>query len=250
MKVIVLVEDTQESSQVDAAFGLSLYIEYDGTKILYDLGPDRTFIENAKKLNVAIDEVDYVVLSHGHLDHTGGLNYLKDKPVYIQTGASEVLSSRHRDISMPDYDCIRVDKEATIESNIHLLTNQSKFGFVPDNDHLFRNDCLDDFSHELMLVIELPSSLVLFSGCSHQGISNMIYTAENKFSKPVSHAFGGMHLKDYEETYEFEGLKDELLRMSTIFYTGHCTGRYAYRYLQKHLKGRLHRLSSGKEFIF
>lgn len=59
--------------------GLSLYIETDGFNILFDTGQSGNFIENAEKLNVNLNTVDYVVLSHGHYDHTGGFTKLVKK---------------------------------------------------------------------------------------------------------------------------------------------------------------------------
>src|SRR6056297_679435 len=56
--------------------GLSYYIKENGTTILFDVGYSDIFIQNADRLNIDLNEVDYIVLSHGHLDHTGGLDPL------------------------------------------------------------------------------------------------------------------------------------------------------------------------------
>ena len=73
MKIIALVENTTASAEYRCKHGLSLYIETEKHKILFDLGSDRLFAENAKKLNIDITEIDTVVISHGHKDHGGAL---------------------------------------------------------------------------------------------------------------------------------------------------------------------------------
>jgi 7,8-dihydropterin-6-yl-methyl-4-(beta-D-ribofuranosyl)aminobenzene 5'-phosphate synthase len=76
LKLTVLV-DNNTLTQIDADFrgepGLSFYIECDHKKILFDTGYSDLFIENAHKINITLQDIDYIVLSHGHLDHTWGL---------------------------------------------------------------------------------------------------------------------------------------------------------------------------------
>ena len=72
MKIITLMEN-QACGGLCAARGLSQYIETPKHKIVFDMGPDGGFIQNAKKLGVDLAAVDVAVLSHGHSDHGGGL---------------------------------------------------------------------------------------------------------------------------------------------------------------------------------
>jgi 7,8-dihydropterin-6-yl-methyl-4-(beta-D-ribofuranosyl)aminobenzene 5'-phosphate synthase len=73
MLIKVLVENTAVSGEFGSEHGLSLYIEANGKKILFDTGRGELFLANATKLNVDIASVDYAVLSHAHHDHSGGL---------------------------------------------------------------------------------------------------------------------------------------------------------------------------------
>ena len=72
MKIITLMEN-EACGGLCAARVLSQYIETPKHKILFDMGPDSAFIENAEKLGVDLAAVDVAVLSHGHSDHGGGL---------------------------------------------------------------------------------------------------------------------------------------------------------------------------------
>ena len=73
MKVVILMENNTCKANIACAHGLSMYIETDKHKILFDMGPDAQFINNAKELGVDLTQVDIAFLSHAHNDHCGGL---------------------------------------------------------------------------------------------------------------------------------------------------------------------------------
>lgn len=73
MLIKTLVENNSLDSNIKAQHGLSLYIETDGHKILFNLGESDLFIQNARKLKVDLQAVDIVIISHGHSDHGGAL---------------------------------------------------------------------------------------------------------------------------------------------------------------------------------
>lgn len=73
LKVVGLVENTTESPNLKCKHGLSLYIETERHRILFDMGPNDLFLKNAKELGVDIASIDIAVISHGHVDHCGGL---------------------------------------------------------------------------------------------------------------------------------------------------------------------------------
>ena len=76
MKITVLVENsTRIDNYLLAEPALSLLIEADGRKILFDTGYSDIFLRNAKNLNIDLNNITDIVLSHGHDDHTGGLRY-------------------------------------------------------------------------------------------------------------------------------------------------------------------------------
>ena len=86
MIIKALVENTSISEDFASEHGLSLYIETKNHKILFDVGASELFLQNAKKLDVNIADVDFLVISHGHYDHGGGLKtFLKEntKPRYF-----------------------------------------------------------------------------------------------------------------------------------------------------------------------
>ena len=72
MKATVLV-DNIGTEELPGEWGLSFFIEYRGVKVLLDAGADGLFAENARRLGLALDEVDHAVLSHAHYDHADGI---------------------------------------------------------------------------------------------------------------------------------------------------------------------------------
>ena len=73
MKIVTLMENTTCREDLCCEHGLSLYLESGKYKILFDAGQSCAFAENAEKLGISLDQVDFCVLSHGHYDHSGGL---------------------------------------------------------------------------------------------------------------------------------------------------------------------------------
>ena len=77
MKLKVLVDN---NTFIDEYYlgepAVSYYIEDEGAKILFDTGYSDAFIRNAESMNINLEDIDKVIISHGHNDHTGGLEYL------------------------------------------------------------------------------------------------------------------------------------------------------------------------------
>ena len=73
MKLTTLIDNYVEKASLYAEHGLSILIDTGIVKILFDTGQSDNFIHNAEVLGIDLKEIDFVVLSHGHFDHTGGL---------------------------------------------------------------------------------------------------------------------------------------------------------------------------------
>jgi len=254
-------------------------VEADGCKWLVDVGASPLFIDNAQKLGVSIEDVDYVVLSHGHFDHAGGLRTFLE----INTKATVLLSSQveglqfysyrlktRRNISI-DQTIIQEypDRFIPIEENIPVTQNTDivchfpkKYPKPKGNRSLFLSkgdvEVIDDFSHEIVLTVSSQRGIVAFSGCSHNGILNVLSAcSEYHGSTSIAACIGGTHLLDStpDNHYENAGELEEITQRLTADYpamtlvTGHCTGQKAMQLLATEMGDRFAKFYSGAEFI-
>ena len=77
LRITTLIENNQDAQKsLCYEHGLSMFIETDGKQILFDTGQTGDFLKNAKLLNKDLTALDYIIMSHGHYDHSGGFRTL------------------------------------------------------------------------------------------------------------------------------------------------------------------------------
>ncbi len=250
MEITSLVENTSQC-ELKATHGLSLYIQTEKHKILFDLGPDRTLFENAKKKKIDLAQVDTVILSHGHLDHGGALrDFLKintHAKVYVQRKAFEPHYSKVLFLKFPvgiertlasHPQVVLLDGDYQIDGELFLFTvTETGKCYSPANNVLYDKNGKDRFSHEQNLIItENQSALIM--GCGHAGVVNIMDRAKS-FQPNV--CVGGFHLynpisKKAISPALLDAIAESLRNYkNTRFYTCHCTGEKAFAYLSKQM---------------
>lgn len=254
MRVTCLIENTSSNSSLAAEHGLSLFIETESNKILFDMGQTDLFADNAKLLGVDLAEVDIAVLSHGHYDHGGGLKRFLElnnsAAVYLSSdafgdyyngiekyiGLDKSLAENERLIYAYDY--------FSVDDGISLFSCNDNEKIMPiDSGGLKKkingNFADDDFLHEQYMLIEENGKKFLISGCSHKGILNIC----DWFRPDV--LIGGFHFSKYPLDTKLDEIAEKLNSFGTEFYTCHCTGVEQYNYLSKRMK-KLNYLSTGE----
>ncbi|MCM1175151.1 MAG: MBL fold metallo-hydrolase [Blautia sp.] len=265
MKIVVLMEDTCGNPVCEYEHGLSVYVETGKHKLLMDTGASEKTLDNARKLGIALSQVDTVVLSHGHYDHSGGLAaFGKQNPeavVYVQEAAfgdyyhGERYIGVAKDlIGLPGIKTLEGDK--VIDEELSVFTGITGRRYWPQSN-LTLSEMVegkriqDEFRHEQCLVIRGEKNLLL-SGCAHNGILNILDGYQERYGGQPDIVVSGFHMMkktDYTEQ-EAEIIRrtaQELAKKDILFYTGHCTGRKAIGLMQPIMKEKLIPLHCGME---
>lgn len=267
MKVHVLVEN-QGSDQCCGEHGLSLLIEHKGLKYLLDAGQTSLFLDNAKHMHCDLEDVDEIILSHGHYDHADGfLSYLNEYPDK-KIWASESIFKPYYSNSHNQWHYIGLDSRFYRYRDHFLLINKNQEVknaslildpisidtkiakqrqlYIKKGEQLV----LDDFSHELSLVFETPKGLVIFNSCSHAGLQAICKHCIDIFNRPIYAYIGGLHLKSTNTSdQQIKEIADYILSSIEVVYTGHCTGESAFQKLKKYCPDIIKPLVTGKSFI-
>ncbi|MDR0930055.1 MAG: MBL fold metallo-hydrolase [Oscillospiraceae bacterium] len=267
MRITTLAENTTVDSRLHSQHGLSLYIETERHKILFDTGANDLFLRNAEALGIDLSKVDTVIISHGHSDHGGGLAaFLQintDAKVYIQASAFEphfvkVLGLKigvglQADLAQSGQ-IVWVGEELQIDEELYLFSTVAGKALLPTaGGKLYKAAAgktqIDDFTHEQYLVIAEAGKKTLITGCSHKGIYNVLQSAEERCGKMDS-VVGGFHLfklPTHQDALIAE-LAEKLAESKASFYTCHCTGQKAYEKMKRVMGDGLKSIGTGSVF--
>lgn len=255
-------------------WGLSMLIEADGKKILMDTGMGTATIHNAAVMNINFTEIDTIVLSHGHSDHTGGL-----RDILKRTGPKEIIA--HPDIKTAKYSRIgenrylyigipfsdeelescgarfnysnkpvAITDRITTTGEINMLSEYEKI----DENLFMKADgkyTPDDLQDDLSLVINAEYGLVVVCGCAHSGIINIIRHAQKiTGNQKIFAVVGGIHLfragkEQLEKT--ISALKQMDVQRLCV---SHCTGFAASARLAQEFGNKFTLNNAGTRLVF
>jgi 7,8-dihydropterin-6-yl-methyl-4-(beta-D-ribofuranosyl)aminobenzene 5'-phosphate synthase len=281
MKITVLVDNkgSQTIPDLVGEHGLSLLVETDNNKLLFDTGASDLFTRNARTLGINIDTVDALVLSHGHYDHGGGLaaflSINKHAKVYMGPGAldthiAKLFGILSKDIGLnrkalePFRDrLISVDKMTEIAKGAFVLPQIEMLSRTPKDMGMFYRKTSagllkDDFSHEVLLVIQDTQGITVVTGCAHKGILNIVSASEAQFPQvDIKAVIGGLHMMN-PATKRLSESKEVIrsigatlhndIRVSKL-YAGHCTGEAAFLLLKDPMREKLEAIMVGKQIV-
>lgn len=251
MNITVLVDN---NTYIDKYFlaepGLSLLVQDDETTVLFDTGYSDIFIKNAYDMGKDLTSLDYVVLSHNHLDHTWGLDplikffselQLNGRPfqrpalvahpeVFVSVsdeGYSEVGSLLSKRKTAKHFPLQLSAKPVQLSSRLTFLgeiPRQNDFENILTFGKKEGSDRPDHVPDDSAIVYRSEKGLIIITGCSHAGICNITeYAREVCADNRVAAIIGGFHLQN-PPSRQLEGTISYLSELRPdVVYPCHCT---------------------------
>ena len=251
-QITVLYDAFGQTSAMQKDWGYAALIEYASKRVLFDTGNDPNVLaQNVKAKGIDLSKLDFIVMSHRHGDHMGGLAYvLKVSPkvmiyapkegfgvygsdlpgTFYRKDASLAPEQRYYDGAPPELmhsgsawpgaDFHMVDRNTEIAPNIHLLT------LVSDKPGTLE-------LRELSFAINTPEGLVIVVGCSHPGIDKIVELATT-INPRIHFIVGGFHLVVAPDS-DIEKIVTALHDRFKVEYVApdHCTGEPAFAALKR-----------------
>lgn len=234
MKVFVLTENN--AGEITAAeHGLSYLIEADGSRILFDTGQSDLFLKNAAIMGVSMEDIDMIVLSHGHYDHANGLQHLSDGTLLCHPGC---FIRRYRG-SDHSYIGLKTSREE-LAGKFNLITSREPYritesivfaGEIPritpfesqTTSFLLEDGTPDFVADDSALIITLHEGLFIITGCGHAGVVNtMEHASAITGIDNIYGIMGGFHLKE-EDRQTIETVNYLKKKKVTHIIPSHCT---------------------------
>jgi 7,8-dihydropterin-6-yl-methyl-4-(beta-D-ribofuranosyl)aminobenzene 5'-phosphate synthase len=252
-RITILYDSFGKDPALTMDWGFSALVEYGGKRILFDAGGNPEILaRNVAAKNIDLSRLDFVVMSHRHGDHMGGLTYvLKVNPkvkIYAPKERSGVYGdyvpsstwyrkdtslpaeqryyrgappeALHMGAAWPDANFQLIDKSTEIEPGIYLIALVSD---KPGTMEL----------KELSLAIKSPQGLILIVGCSHPGVEHIVKEAA-AIDPHIDILFGGLH--------QVQASDPEVERIAAVLHNqyklervapGHCTGEPEFAALKR-----------------
>lgn len=251
-RITVLYDAFGKPSGMQKDWGYAALIEYQGKRILFDTGNDAAILEhNARAAGADLSKLDFVVMSHRHGDHMGGMSYLlrvnpkvtiyAPKEGFGVYGADLPSSFYRKDDTLPPEqryfdgmppETMRfgsawpkahfnlIERDTEIAPGIHLIA------LVSDKPGTLE-------LRELSLALETPEGLVVVVGCSHPGIDRIV-AAATRIDRRILLVAGGLHLVVAQDP-EIERIVTALHSTYNVAYVapGHCTGEATFTALHR-----------------
>lgn len=274
-RITILVDnEIRPQMGLMAEHGFSALIERPDVRFLFDTGQGPALVNNAAALGINLSPLNFLVLSHGHYDHTGGIAAVVRRNRGLRVVAHPDAVCPHlareegykspRSIGMPS-------KREDLELDGAVFDLQTDFqelvpgiwfsGEVPRKigSHLdkrlvaYEDEILvpDTMRDDVSLLLETPSGPVVLLGCAHAGVENiMAHLCSRRSITTVTAVLGGTHLGVFEPVATGSAIETFEHYQVRCLATCHCTGLKPNEQLRTHFGSRFCSASAGIVFEF
>ncbi len=267
---------TTDNDKLEGGHGQSFLITIRGEKILYDTGLNgKILLNNMEALSLSPNEITKLVLSHGHIDHTGGLPSLLDErnknnvlpliahPSFREKKIYKVLSLFKKSLTCPS---LTSSQEKKLEMHLtaepeqlalnlkttgEVTDRNEKYAIEPNAMHLVHNKyVIDPVNDDLSLVLSTKKGEVIITGCAHSGILNICNYVKQTNNNKIHAIIGGTHMVRYSEDevkYVASRLENEYDKPDLYF--NHCTDYLPDPFVKKTKATDILRKKLGKDKV-
>jgi len=208
IQLTVVYDNNPLHNGLQTDWGFSCFIKGLEKSILFDTGKNgKILLSNMEKCGIRPEEIDFVLLSHDHKDHTGGLESLLKRNPHIEVWLPDFFPSTFKElIKSYGAEIAEVDRPQNI------------------CDRAYTTGVISGWIKEQSLILDLDRGLILITGCAHPRIIKIISAVKDFLDKDVDMTLGGFHLGGYQD----EELQDILSQFRALGVTKvgpcHCSG--------------------------
>jgi 7,8-dihydropterin-6-yl-methyl-4-(beta-D-ribofuranosyl)aminobenzene 5'-phosphate synthase len=272
-RLTCLINDAAGPARLPVEHGLSFLLEHGPQTLLFDTGQTGLVVDNARHLGLDPSRIDRIVLSHGHYDHTGGLDALLNVTppgtLFLHPDAFQrkysFRTGECRDVGIPSltpeaitrrgWNIVPTLAPTRVAENLHLTgpiprnTNFEDVGgpFFLDPAATLPDPFLDDQA----LFFPTSRGTVVLLGCAHAGIINTLdYVRTLTHDAPLHAVIGGLHLLNASQDRLHATIAGLLRHAPHFLAPCHCTGTPATDLLRQHFPRQFHPCGTGSQFNF